>query len=459
MLAHAAAALLALSLGQAVGSRGRPDLPPVVPQGTQSPVTPGTPVEAPPPAPAVGPSAGTNNDLAGPAGVPFMPTVGRPAEDLRGVFLDAALLTQVRTRSLNESGGSTTWGTDLEVTPGLALEVNTADLSLSVGYAPRFTVPFESGGLQLAILSRATLRADWRVDPLWLVQALGVFVFGDYSQLVPASTPGGAGPVPPVINPVRSFQTYPYVGIDTLLRVEGTLSPRARLRLQGGYFDVGGTGAVGQANQPRAWGPQGEAAFSWDLSPRASLVTTVGAQDWIMSNQVFVVIATATESWRQVWTPELETTFGVGAGYSNREVESATAAGKVVPVAKGSLVYQTTSRQPLRLGVDVALAPYFDTYVQMPYQRVTLTALLDWRPSDAWGVGASFAGALAPYTVRAPESYATTGVSASYAPLPFLILTLGGFLQSQFQGTDFSVVNFQQWTGYVSIALRDRFQF
>jgi hypothetical protein len=459
LLAPAAAALLALSLGQAVGSQGRGDVPPAVPQGTQPSVTPGTPVVTATPPPVVGPAPGTSDDFAGPAGVPFMPTVGRPATDVRGIFLDAALLTQVRTRSLNESDGSTTWGTELEVTPGLALEVNAAEFSLSVGYAPRLTVPFDAGGFQLALLNRANLRTDWRVDPLWLIQALGVFVFGDYSQLNPASTPGGAGPVPPVINPVRTFQTYPYVGIDTLLRVEGTLSPRARLRLQGGYFDVGGTGAVGQANQPRAWGPQGEAAFSWDISPAGSLITTLGGQDWIMANQVYVFIATLTESWRQAWTSELETTFGLGAGYSNREVESATAARKVVPVARGTLVYQTTSRQPLRLTVDVALGPYYDTYVQQPYQRVTISALLDWRPSDAWNVGASLTGALTPYTARAPESYGTAGVSANYAPVPFLILTLGGFVQSQFQGPESSVGTFRQWTGYLSIAFRDRFQF
>jgi hypothetical protein len=259
-----------------------------------------------------------------------------------------------------------------------------------------------------------------------------------------------------VLNPVRTFQTYPYVGIDTIVRIDGTLSPRTRLRIAGGYFDVGGTGPVGEANQPRAWGPQGEVAVAWDAARKSTLTTLATGQDWMMSNaQTF--IATITENWKQAWTPELETTLGIGGGYSNKEVESRTAAGKVVPVARASLVYQSESRQAIRVSVDVALAPYFDTYVGIPYQRFTLGTAIDWRPSDAWRLGASFTGALAPYSVRAPESYGTGGVSASFSPVPFLVLSLGGFGLAQFQGAPDGGGTFRQWTGYFSIALHDRF--
>ena len=246
------------------------------------------------------------------------------------------------------------------------------------------------------------------------------------------------------------------MGIDTQVRLDGTLSPRTRLTLMGGYFNVGGTGPVGEANQPRAWGPQGEVGIAWDPSPKSTLTTSATGQDWMMSGSENFFLVTLTESWRQAWSPEFETTFGLGGGFANREVESRTAAGKIVPVARASLVYQSLVRQPLRLAIELALAPFFDTYVRIPYQRFTLGVTLDWRPSDAWRVGAAFSGALAPYTVRAPESYGTAGLSASYSPIPFLILTLGGFSQSQFQGASAGGGAFRQFTAYFSVALLDQ---
>ena len=46
----------------------------------------------------------------------------------------------------------------------------------------------------------------------------GTTIFGENSQLVPASTPGSWGPPPPVLNPVRTFSTYPYVALIGSLR-------------------------------------------------------------------------------------------------------------------------------------------------------------------------------------------------------------------------------------------------
>jgi hypothetical protein len=320
-------------------------------------------------------------------------------------------------------------------------------------------MPFAQDGFELAVLNRATLRAEWAPDPLWTVSALGDFVVGDYSQLVPASTPAGPGPPPPVLDPVRSFETYPYVGIDTLMRIDGVLSPRVRVRMAGGYFDIGGTGTVGEANQPRAWGPKGEIALAWDASRKGTLTTSAAGQDWIMSGRENFFLVAVTENWRQEWTSEFETTLGLGGGFANQEVASQTAAGKIVPIGRASLAYQSEWRQPLRFSLEVALAPFFDTYARLPYQRFTVGAFIDWRPSDAWRLSASLAGALAPYTVRAPESYGTAGLSASFAPVPILILSLGGFSQAQFQGATDGGGGFRQWTGYFSIALRDRLAF
>ena len=392
-----------------------------------------------------------------PQGIPNLPTVGTSSGATRGVFLDVALLAEVRARTLNVTDTATTWGFDLELTPGIALEVGSPSFTLSLGYAPRLTVPFNVDNFSLAVLNQATLRAAWRVDAFWTVTALGVFVVGDYSQLIPASTPGGAGPPPPIQNPVRSFQTYPYVGIDTWLRVDGLLSARSRIRLAGGYFDVGGIGTAGQANQPRTWGPQAEAEFAWDASRAATLTTTAAAQDWMMVGDYSIVLATLTEGWRHSWTSEFGTTLSAGAGISNRDVESRTAAGHLVPLASVGLDFHQESRQPLHFALDAFLAPYADTYLRIPYQRFTISGSIDWRPSDAWRVGASLSVTLAPYSVRAPESYGTAGLSASFAPVQFLILSAGGFTQSQFQGGTAGVGAFRQWTTYLSLALRDRF--
>jgi hypothetical protein len=392
-----------------------------------------------------------------------MPSVGAERRTTDGIFLDVALLSELRTRTIQTSASAdTVWGTDVEVTPGIGFEYRTSTFNLSLGYAPRLTMPFNVGDFELAVLNRATLLASWQAHPHWTISAVGLFVVGDYSQLLPASTPGGAGPPPPVLNPVRSFQTYPYVGIDTLLRVDWTVSPRSRIRVAGGYFDVGGVGTVGQANQPRAWGPQAEGDFAWDLSRTATLTTTAKVQDWILQTGIGlfpILVTTVTEGWKQAWTGELETSLAAGAGFSNRNVESATAAGHLVPVASFRLDYTQRVHQPLHFQLNAGLAPYVDVYQDIPYQRFTYGGSVDWSPSDAWQLGVAISGALAPYTVRAPESYGTAGLSASFAPVPFLVLSAGGYGQLQFQGATDGGGTFRQWTAYFSVALRDRFSF
>ena len=448
MAACLTSALLALALAQGTSAPPRPT------DGYAPPTVEGTDVVATP-----APFSLVSEDERIPDGVPFIPSMGAPPRSTEGLFLDLAFLSEVRARTLTTSSTSPVWGSDIEATPGLALNLRTSTLDLSMGYAPRLTVPFGTGAFQLAVLNRATFQAAWRVEPNWTLTALGLFVVGDYSQLNPASTPGGAGPPPPVLSPVRSFLTYPYVGIDTTLRVDGTLSPRSRIRLGGGYFDVGGTGPVGQANQPRAWGPQAEAEFSWDAARTATLTTSAKAQDWIMSGNYSTILATVTEAWRQAWTAELETTLAAGPGFSNRTVESRTAAGHVVPVASLRLEYRERVRQPLHVGVEAMLAPYFDPYLGYPYQRFTFGGTIDWRPSDAWQLAASLTAAVAPYTLRVPESYGSAGLSANFAPVPFLILTAGGTSQRQFQGATDGGGTFRQWTAYFSVALHDRIPF
>ncbi len=219
---------------------------------------------------------------------------------------------------------------------------------------------------------------------------------------------------------------------------------------------MGGTGTAGQLAQPRTWGPQAEAAFAWDASRNATLTTTLAAQDWIMDGGFSIPLASLTESWKQAWTQEISTRVAAGAGLSNRDIESQTALSHLAPMAALQLDYHPESKEGLRLTLDAALAPYVDTYLRIPYQRFVASLTLGWRPSDAWQLGLLLSGVLAPYTVRAPESYGSAGVSANFAPLPFLVLTLGGFTQVQFQGPPGTTGAFRQWTGYFSLALVDR---
>jgi len=178
-----------------------------------------------------------------------------------------------------------------------------------------------------------------------------------------------------------------------------------------------------------------------------------------MVGDLSILLTSLTESWKQAWTPELDTTLALGAGLSNRDIESLTAAGHFYPVASLRLDYHQQALRPLHVLVEGSLSPYVDTYLQTAYQRVVLRGLIDWRPSQAWQVGASVSVGLAPHSVLAPESYGVVGASAGYAPVPFLIISLGGFSQFQLAGTSPTGTSFRQWTTYFSVTLRDKIAF
>jgi hypothetical protein len=147
----------------------------------------------------------------------------------------------------------------------------------------------------------------------------------------------------------------------------------------------------------------------------------------MMVGDYSIILATLTESWKQAWSSELDSTLAAGLGVVNRAVESLTSAGHLVPVASIGLDYHQESRQPLHLAVSAGLAPYVDTYLKIPYQRFTFGGSIDWSPSEAWRINASVSAALAPNSVKAPESYGSGGLSASFAPVRFLILSAGAF--------------------------------
>ena len=231
------------------------------------------------------------------------------------------------------------------MTPGIALEVGSPCFTLSLGYAPRLTIPFDVGGLELAVLNRATLRAVWRADPLWTVTALGLFVFGDYLPAQPGLHAGRARPAPARPEPGPLLPDLPVRRHRHVAAGRGELSARSRIRLAGGYFDVGGTGAVGEANQPRAWGPQGEVAFAWDASRNAVLKTAANSRIWMSGSEYFLIAR--DRELDPVLDPDLETTLAAGAAWPIATWRP-TAAGHLVPVALASLVLPADVPEALR---------------------------------------------------------------------------------------------------------------
>jgi hypothetical protein len=201
-------------------------------------------------------------------GIPFFPTASSRPQGRSVATLGFGVMSQLRAWTLDTGGvESTTWATDLEVTPGVTLDLVGQSVELDLGYAARLTVPFNTVGASFAALQRAYATGQWELAPLWTLSVAGAFTFGDYSQLIPVATPGGPALPSSGVNPIRTFSTYPYLGLQGSLRLAVRLSPRARLRLSAGYVDVGGTGTEGQVAQPRTWGPVADAFFDWELSP------------------------------------------------------------------------------------------------------------------------------------------------------------------------------------------------
>jgi hypothetical protein len=240
------------------------------------------------------------------------------------------------------------------------------------------------------------------------------------------------------------------------LRAATQISARSRLRFAVGYFDVGGTGTEGALAQPRTWGPTAEGAWEWQVSPTGALTTAANVVDSILIDDAHILLATLRETWTQRWTPDLETTLSGGVATTNTDSNTFLTISHVLPVAGLGLRYFTDARHQFRLAFDAALAPYVDTYIRASYQRVTGTVALDWYPTAKLFLGAYASAAWVPYSVQAPESYGTAGVAATWAPVPFLTLGAGGFGLSQFQGQPVGGGAFRQWTGYLSVTLREK---
>ncbi len=392
-------------------------------------------------------------------GIPMQPYATSPGKEAGGVAMDLGVSSLFRARTLSTTDSSVLWGTDVEVTPGASLLVVLPTFKMSTGYAARLTMPLNTTGSALAVLSSAYLKADWQVAPLWTLTASGTGVFGQNSQLLPATTPGGSGPPPATLDPVRTFETYPYVSLNAFLRASTVLTQRSRLSLSAGYQDVGGVGSGGAAAQPRTWGPMGDVAWSFRASPATTLTTTGSVVDSMLTGNLYILLGTVEESWNQVWTPDLETTLSAGLAASNTDSITFLSVGHLLPVAAARVRFYTDELHQFRLALDATLAPYVDTYVQVSYQRLTGTASLDWYPTRDTFVGAYISAAWVPFSVRAPEAYGTAGASFGWTFWKVFTAGAGAFTQTQLQGPSLGNGAFRQWSIYGSLTLRDHLQF
>ncbi len=382
--------------------------------------------------------------------VPFLPSAAAPARPRVGTHLVGGVLGQLRTRNLSSGGGLTQWDTDLEVVPGISLYSFGHKAQLTVSYVPRLYFPAVWHGGPLSVLHRGGVRLEWNPSKAWTLAAWGAAAYGDYSQLVPSATPGGTGAPPASLQPVRSFSTYPYVSVDVNASAAVDLRQRLRLRMTAGWFDWGGIGEVGQANQPRTWGPRADVAADVFVGARAVLTTTLAGQNAQLVGGSAIRILAAAETWSHRWSGNLETAASAGVAAVNNPPAASVTVGNFIPVAGIKATWIQSTRDLVRLTGEVALGPYVDTYLGAAYQRVTGRLGAEWFIAREWKLEGSLAAALVPFTIRAPESYAVLGASALWTPARWVSLMAGGFAQSQLDGGEGG--RFLQLTGYFSLS-------
>lgn len=380
--------------------------------------------------------------------VPFLPSAAAPTRLRTGTHLAAGVLGQLRTRNLSAGGGLTQWDTDLEVVPGITLYSNGHKAQLTVSYVPRLYFPAVWHGGPMSVLQRAGARLEWSPSKAWTLAAWGTGVYGDYSQLVPSSTPGGTGAPPASLQPVRTFSTYPYVSVDVNASAAVNLRQRLRLRATVGWFDWGGIGEVGQQNQPRTWGPRGDVSADVSVGARAVLTTTLAGQSAQLVGGGAVRILAGAETWSHRWSGSLETAASLGAAAVNNPPAASVTVGNFIPVAGLRATWVQSTRDLVRLTGEIGLGPYVDTYLGAAYQRLTGRLGAEWFIARQWKLEASLAAALVPFTIRAPESYAVLGASALWTPARWVTVMAGGFSQSQLDGGEGG--RFLQLTGYLS---------
>ncbi len=384
--------------------------------------------------------------------VPFLPSASAPVRNRTGTHLAAGAMGQLRTRNVSAETGFRQWDTDLEVVPGISLFSVGHKAQFTLSYAPRLYFPAVYHGVGMSILNRARLRLDWSPSKAWAFAVWGSGTYGDYSQLVPSSTPGGPGPAPPTLDPIRTFSSFPYLAVDVNGSVTASLGRRLRLRLAGGWVDVGGVGEAGQEAQPRTWGPRASAALDILMGSSATLSATFAATDSELVGGSAIRIAAGAGSWTQRWSGSLDTSVSLGVAFVNNPPMASATLGHVLPVAGLKLTWVDPSRDLFRVIAELGLGPYVDTYLQAAYQRITGRVGAEWFFRKDWKLEVSLASALVPFTIRAPESYGVLGASAVWSPARWATLLAGGYAQTQLAGG--TGTRFVQVTGYVSASFQ-----
>ncbi len=384
--------------------------------------------------------------------IPFLPSSAAANRPKTGTHLTGGVMGLLRTQNVSAQAGLSQWDTDMEVIPGLSFYSFGRKAQFTLSYVPRIYFPAVYHGASPSVLERANARVDWTPSTAWALAAWGNGIYGDYSQLVPSSTPGGPGPQTVTIQPIRSYSTYPYMSVDVNGSAAVSIRQRVRLRVAAGWFDLGGIGDAGQAAQPRTWGPRADASLDLFLGTRTTLSTTAaGTNNWLVGGYAIRVLAGA-ETWTQRWTAQLDTLVTVGVAAVNNPAIAAVSMGNFLPVAGAKVVWTQPSHDTIRLMAELGLGPYIDTYVQAAYQRITWRLGADWYMGRDWKFEGSLAGALVPYLVRAPESYGVLGASATWSPLRWLSLLGGGYVQTQLASA--STSRFVQVTGYLGVSVQ-----
>jgi hypothetical protein len=384
--------------------------------------------------------------------VPFLPSAAAPVRNRAGTHLAAGVMGQLRTRTLSAETGYSQWDTDLEVVPALALYAFGHQAHFTLGYAPRLYFPGVYHGGPMSVLQRGTTRLEWTPSSAWALAAWANGTYGDYSQLIPTFPSGGAGGATGSIQPIRSYLTYPYLSVDAAASAAFTASRWLRLRLQGGWSDVGGLGTQGQLSQPRAWGPRADASADVLVGARTILTSTVAAAGSQVLDGSRLRLIGAAETWSQRWSPSLETSASLGAGLVNNDAMAKLTFGHVIPALGAKATWIKASRDMVRVIAEVALGPYLDTYQQAAYQRFTGRLGVEWFEGRQWKLEGSLAAALVPFLDRPRESYAVTGASAAWSPRRWATLVAGGYAQTQLTGSASS--RFVQLTGYLSVSFQ-----
>jgi hypothetical protein len=367
--------------------------------------------------------------------IPFLPSAAAPVRTRTGTHLAAGALGQLRTRNLSAQTGFTQWDTDLEVVPGISLYSFGHKAQFTLSYVPRLYFPAVYHGGPMSVLQRASTRLEWNPSKAWALAAWANGTYGDYSQLVPSSTPGGAGPGTPSIQPVRTYTTYLYLSADVNASAAVSIRQRLRLRFSGGWFDVGGVGTAGAAAQPRTWGPRADATADVFVGARAILSTTLAASNSQLVGGSAIRILAGAETWSHRWSGSLETSVSLGVAAVNNPPAASVTVGNFIPVAGLKATWVQSSRDMVRFIAELGLGPYVDTYL-----------------GKKWKLEGSLASALVPFTIRAPESYAVLGASAVWTPVRWASLVAGGFAQTQLSGVSGS--RFVQVTGYLSASFQ-----